>query len=97
MAKQNICKRCNKKILKIDKAVLLKTFIGEKDLENVYWHFQCYLDWRDENLESRAKRIYADTMKAIVPQFKNMLSGIVPNEEETNKSSLLQVGTCKPI
>ena len=87
---RKICERCNKKILLKDKAVLLKTFIGEKDLENVYWHFQCYLDWRDESLNNRAKKIYNDTMTAIIPKFKDMLGNLTNNEE--TKGNLLQLG-----
>lgn len=85
------CKRCGKKILIDEKAVLLKTFKGNETLEQVFWHFQCYLDWRDESLEIRAKKIYNNTMSAIVPQFTKML-GKFNNEEETKENNLLQVG-----
>jgi hypothetical protein len=78
------CKRCGKKILIDEKAVELKTFIGNKNLENLFWHWQCYLDWRDESLTIRAKKIYADTMKACIPKFKWMLKGLGINEETTN-------------
>jgi hypothetical protein len=89
------CKRCGKKILIDEKAVLLKTFIGEKNLEQVFWHFQCYLDWRDESLENRAKKIYNNTMKAIIPQFKGMLNRIgIDNEETTKEGGILQFRAC---
>jgi len=84
------CKRCGKKILIDEKGVCLHTFIGEKNLEKVYWHWQCYLDWRDESLENRAKGIYNKTMEACIPQLKGMIGGLMNNEEETNK--ILQVG-----
>lgn len=84
------CKRCGGKITIEEKAVLLKTFRGNETLEQVFWHWQCYLDWRDESLEIRAKKIYNNTMKAIVPQFKEML-GNFNNEEETKENNLLSV------
>lgn len=77
-----------------EKAVMLMTFQGNKTLEKVYWHWQCYLDWRDESLENRAKKIYNDTMMAIVPKFKDMLGNLgmnIQNEEETKESDILQV------
>jgi len=93
MTGKKVCKRCGKKILIDEKAVELKTFIGFKNLENIFWHWKCYLEWRDESLENRAKKIYADTMKQIVPGFQKMLKGItVNNEEETNKNMVYNMG-----
>jgi len=87
------CKRCEKKITKKDKAVLWKTFKVEEVLEEVYWHYQCFLDWRDESLENRAKKIYANTMKECIPQLKGMLGGLLGNnEEETKENNIYEVG-----
>jgi len=89
-----ICKRCNKKILVDEKGVCLNTFQGNKSLEKVYWHWQCYLDWRDESLEIRAKKIYNTTMMACIPNFKDMLNqmGRINNEETKPEDILLQMG-----
>ena len=93
MKGKKICKRCNKKILIDEKGVCLHTFQGEKNLEKVYWHWQCYLDWRNESLENRAKKIYANTMKSILPGFKKMLGGIMNNnEEETKENKIYKMG-----
>lgn len=87
---KKICKRCDKQIKKNEKGVTWITFEGEKELEKIHWHWQCFLDWRNESIENRAKKIYADTMKKIMPMAKQMVGNVL-NEEEI-KSNLYQVG-----
>ena len=91
------CKKCVKRIKKGDKVVLWKTFIqGGEILEEVYFHFKCFLEWRNESLENRAKKLYASSMKAALPKLKGMLGGMIKginNEEETEENSVFQIGS----
>lgn len=57
--KVKICMRCQKEIVKKDKAVSLKTFIeGVKDLEEVFFHYSCYLEWLNENIGKKAEGMF---------------------------------------
>lgn len=87
MKGKKICKRCKKRILPSQKAVMLMTFEGIKNIEKVYWHFQCYLDWRNECLESRAIKLYQQSLSNALPEFKSVINNLVESydEEETNK------------
>ncbi|HUS51416.1 MAG TPA: hypothetical protein VMZ91_14700 [Candidatus Paceibacterota bacterium] len=76
-----ICERCSNKIKKTNKAVLWKTFIDKEILEEVYWHYNCFIEWRDESLENRAKKLYNESMKNVLPKFQNMLKGIGNSKE----------------
>jgi hypothetical protein len=69
-----ICKRCGKKIMITDKAVMLMTFQGDKTQEKVFWHWQCYLDWRDESISHRAMITYKETLQKIMPQTKEFIN-----------------------
>lgn len=89
MKGKRLCKKCGKKVLYEHKAVLLMTFQGYKNLEKVYWHFQCYLDWINEELESRAMKLYSNSMKGAMEKFIPMLNNTINNgQEETNKDKV---------
>jgi hypothetical protein len=92
MKGKKICKRCKEKILPSQKAVMLMTFKGNTNLEKVYWHFQCYIDWRNESLENRALKLYQQSLSNALPEFKEVINNLVGSydEEETNK--VVQVG-----
>ena len=74
---KKICKRCGKEVSKKQKAVLLKTFQGEKTLEEFYFHFQCYLDWLNQSIEDKAKKIYSESMKIVGERFAPMVNNIL--------------------
>jgi len=84
-----ICKRCNKKIKETDKAVLWKTFKGKKVLEEVYWHFKCFIEWRNESLENRAMKLYKNSMMGALQKFNKMFN---KNNNEETKDKILQIG-----
>ena len=86
------CKRCKKTIKKIDKAVLWKTFEGKKIYEEVYWHWKCFIEWRNESLENRAKKIYQKSMQNCIPKFSKMLGGILNNDGKTKEINLQEMG-----
>jgi hypothetical protein len=93
MKGKKICKRCGKKIIEDEKAVMLMTFIGNKNLEKVYWHWQCYLDWRNESLENRAKELYYNSMQGALKQLPGFLNKIgLNNGQEENKYKVCEVG-----
>ena len=86
-----ICKRCNKIINKKDKSVLLKTFEGKNTLEEIYFHWKCYLDWINESIENKAKKIYSKTIEKIIPHAKTMVDKMLFNNEETNENNIQKV------
>lgn len=86
---KKICERCKKKIKDSQKAVLLKTFTGEETEEEVYWHFQCFLDWRDESLQNRAMKIYNKTMNSTISKLNKAFNMNQNNEEETKENNIL--------
>lgn len=58
------CKRCGFEIKKGQKATSLKTFIKDREiLEDINWHFECYLDWFKECVNQKAMRAFQESMK----------------------------------
>lgn len=81
-----VCKKCGNKILPEQKGVLLNTFIGENNLEKVYWHWECYLTWFNEKIFDKSKNMLAQSVNLMVPQnvrddIKKMLNGNTINLE----------------
>lgn len=64
------CCVCNKKILLEDKAVELRTFINVKDIENKFFHFNCWLKALNLGLEKKMKKLVDDGFELI----ENVLS-----------------------
>jgi streptogramin lyase len=85
--KLKICRRCNKEIGKDEKGVTWITFEGKKILEEVHFHWNCFIEWRNESLENRARQLYVDSMKKTIPQFQNLMKQIY-NGRETTEGSL---------
>jgi hypothetical protein len=50
---------------------MLLTFQGDKNIEKVYWHFNCFLKWRDESLENRAKQMFNNSIAETMKMFNN--------------------------
>lgn len=73
------CDRCNKKILPEDRATMLRDFQGHRTIDSTYWHFQCFLDWKNEKIEEAAIKVYEKAIGNAIPQLKGMLSGLVNN------------------
>lgn len=74
-----ICKKCHKIIKKNEKGVTWITFEDEKELEVVHWHWQCFIYWKNESLETRAMKLY----NASMGKSMNILKGIMNNGKET--------------
>ena len=86
-----ICKRCQKKILKTEKAVLLKTFDNKKVYEELYFHLNCWTIDFNENAGNKAIELYTNSMKSSM----GILQGIFKNGKEQNQSIVLQKGSGK--
>jgi len=86
-----ICKRCNKKINSKEKGTTWITFENGKDIEVIHWHWKCFLEWKKESLENRAKKLYSESMIKALPKFRGMINKLI-NNEETNK--ILRMGNC---
>lgn len=83
-----ICRRCNKLIKNYDKAVLLKTFVDKKTLEELYFHFQCWVDDLREKDEKRALGLYNKSMKEASLMLRKMFNNV---QEETNTSPIFEI------
>lgn len=81
------CVECKKKINNKEKAAALLTYQGEKKLEGVYFHFNCYLKWLNRSVGIKAqkavKKAFDKTIKS-VPQLKNIMENMFNNGEENN-------------
>ena len=83
------CDRCNKKILPEHRATMLRDFEGNKTIDSTYWHFQCFLDWKNEKIEEAAIKAYEKSMNTAFPQMKTLISKIINNAKE-NQNNLQQ-------
>lgn len=81
------CKSCDKKISKEEKRVSWITSDKSVDIEIVYWHYECFLKWRDASLEARAMGIYNKTMQNIMPMAGAMVKKIL-DDAESNKDQI---------
>lgn len=85
------CEWCKKEIKEGTKAAGMHTYNEfSKVSDERYFHFDCFIEWRNISIENRAKKIYSQTMSKIIPQAKGMINNILGlnNEEETTKSNL---------
>lgn len=81
MEDKKICKKCNKEIKNEEKGVTWITFKGKKQLEVIHWHFKCFIEWRNESLENRAKKLYFNSMKNTMPKFQEIMQNVFHNRE----------------
>lgn len=79
------CSRCSLLIKENDKGVSWITFKGKKVLEEVHFHWKCFLEWRNESLENRAKKLYFDSMSKALPQFKKLIGQISDGKTNTGE------------
>jgi len=52
-----VCIKCKKEILPYDKFATLITNEGKKVVETIYFHFKCYLEWLNESITNKAKKM----------------------------------------
>lgn len=80
-----ICKGCGKVIRSREKQVQWITRDDALIIEDISFHFKCFIDWRDESIKNRAMKVYNDSMNKVLPRFYNDLKKSIPNlnEEET--------------
>jgi transposase-like protein len=94
MKKKVYCEKCGLEIKKGEKVAGMHTYNKFPDVSDErYFHFDCFLKWRNESIENRAKKIYAQTMEKIAPQARTMVNNIlgINDEEETDKSNLQEI------
>lgn len=77
-----VCKKCDKEITKNEKGVTWITFRGKEELEKIHWHFNCFLEWRNESLENRAQKLFQESMKKSIPMMKDLMKGIYNGKEK---------------
>lgn len=87
------CERCKLEINKGDKVACMNTY---NEFPNVsderYFHFDCFLEWKNQKITEAGKKAGDKAMKKVIPMIKPMIQNITNsltnNEEETNKSDL---------
>ena len=80
-APTKICQKCQKKINSEEKGVTWITFEGDKELEVIHWHWKCFEEWKNESIENKAKKVYAESMKKILPGFAGNIEGMIENAQ----------------
>ena len=61
-----VCKECEKLIdLKVDKHVLLGTYQGEDELDESYFHFDCFVKWYNKKVSEKAKNVTAKMQEKV--------------------------------
>jgi len=89
MKGKKVCQRC-KKVIQIDeKGVLLMTFEGNKNLEKRYWHWKCYLEWRDESIKNHAEEVLN---KAIIQVIPSEIISALNNGRNKQTNKVLPMG-----
>ena len=93
--KEVFCSRCNELIKKGEKVAGIHTYNEfPKVSDERYFHFDCFIEWRDERIKVAGEKALKKSMKTLMPQIKpiaeNMAYSIVTNldNEETKKSYL---------
>lgn len=96
MKKIIFCERCKLEIKKGSKVAGMHTYNEFPDVSDErYFHFDCFLEWKNEKIMEAGKKAGNKAMKNIIPMIKpmaeNMANTITYNEEETNKDPLQEV------
>jgi len=78
----NICHFCSGEIKSTDHHVLIGTYNRPtKPNDEAYFHFQCFIDFMNQAVEKRARKMTADMQKKAMelldsPLLKGILSGV---------------------
>lgn len=98
MEEFKICVRCKRNIEDGEKAVLLKTFKGEKTIADEYFHFDCYVNWFKERGAEIAKNTLFKAKKQAVQTAQGLLNPITEKLQEITddekRDKIYEVGTC---
>jgi len=74
------CQRCNKEIKKGQKAAGMHTYNEFPEASDErYFHFNCFLEWRNEKITEAGMKAYKKGMKNIMPMLKPMAEQIANN------------------
>jgi len=83
--KEVFCQRCNKEIKKGQKAARMHMYNEfPKVSDERYFHFNCFLEWRNEKIMEAGMSAYKKGMKNIMPMIKPMAEKIAENIIVTN-------------
>jgi hypothetical protein len=66
------CKRCGEIVTLDDKGVMLMTFQGNENLEKVYWHWKCYLDWLNESIGNKAAELVSKNIQPLIQSINGV-------------------------
>lgn len=74
------CERCKQEIKKGEKAAGMHTYNEfPKVSDERYFHFNCFLEWRNEKIMEAGISAYKKSMKNIMPMIKPMAEQIANN------------------
>ena len=74
------CERCKNEIERGEKVAGLHTYNEfPNPSDEKYFHFNCFLEWRDEKITEAGIKAYKKSMKNIMPIIKPMAEQIANN------------------
>lgn len=96
--KTYFCERCNQEIKRKQKVAGMHTYNEfPKVSDERFFHFECFIEWRNEKILEAGKKAGEKAMKQVMPLIKPMAEKIanrlIDNEEDTKKSKIYNIGT----
>lgn len=97
------CQWCKNEIKKGEKVACMNTYNEfPKVSDERYFHFDCFLDWRDNKIKEAGinafKKSMPITMNMVKPMVKEITDKVIKNinnEEETEENKVYDVGLSK--
>lgn len=77
MKDTKFCERCKQEIRKGEKATGMHTYNEfPKVSDERYFHFDCFIKWRNEKIIEAGTIAYKKSMKQVMPQIKPMVENL---------------------
>lgn len=75
--KMVFCERCKQYIRRGEKVAGLHTYNEfPKVSDERYFHFDCFIEWRNEKIVEAGKKAFKKSMKEVMPQIKPMVENM---------------------
>ena len=77
--KEVFCERCKQLINRGEKAAGMHTYEFPKVIDEKYFHFNCFIEWRNEKIIQAGMIAQKKAMKNIMPMIRPMAEEIANN------------------
>lgn len=83
MKKDIFCERCKREIKRGEKIAGLHTYNEFPIISDErYFHFDCFLEWRNEQIIKAGTSAFKKSMKQIMPMIKPMIENTIEQIKE---------------